>query len=80
MFRRAAWRRQDAYATWLRAVISELKENSRRLSLAISDDKAESRVRLFLFVARKIVNRDFLNGDLKPDPRERLRGWHTLSP
>jgi cold-inducible RNA-binding protein len=59
-------------------VISELKGSSRRLSLAISDDKAESRVRLFLFVARKIVNWDFLNGDLKPDSRERLRGWHTF--
>jgi hypothetical protein len=36
--------------------------------------------RLFLFVARKIVSWDFLSGDLKPDSRERLRGWHTLSP
>jgi cold-inducible RNA-binding protein len=36
--------------------------------------------RLFLFVARKIVSWDFLNGDLKPDSRERLRGWHTSSP
>jgi len=33
-----------------------------------------------LFVARKIVSWDFLNGDLKPDSRERLRGWHTSSP
>ena len=33
--------------------------------------------RLFLFVARKIVSWDFLNGDLKPDSRERLHGWHT---
>ena len=36
--------------------------------------------RLFLFVARKIVSWAFLSGDLKPDSRERLRGWHTLSP